>query len=179
MTRAVLLLTAAMAAASLATAAQQNQAGSNPGLQNNSDNSAQRTVTIAGCLNSSGPGIYTLSNSQGATFTLAGNTDTLQGHVGQEVEVTGQQGFSSNASVGTSKPSSTIDVTKTRFIADHCNSGGAGTGKDSSGHEPHLKNVAQTGGDLSNGQLPQTSTILPLLGLIGLGSLVAGFFARR
>jgi hypothetical protein len=31
----------------------------------------------------------------------------------------------------------------------------------------------------SNGQLPQTSTILPLLGLIGLGSLVAGLFARR
>jgi Flp pilus assembly protein TadG len=30
-----------------------------------------------------------------------------------------------------------------------------------------------------NGQLPQTSTILPLLGLIGLGSLVAGFFARH
>lgn len=27
--------------------------------------------------------------------------------------------------------------------------------------------------------LPQTSTILPLLGLIGLGSLVAGLFARR
>lgn len=31
----------------------------------------------------------------------------------------------------------------------------------------------------NNAQLPQTSTILPLLGLIGLGSLVAGFFARR
>jgi hypothetical protein len=28
-------------------------------------------------------------------------------------------------------------------------------------------------------QLPQTSTFLPLLGLIGLGSLVAGLFARR
>ena len=28
-------------------------------------------------------------------------------------------------------------------------------------------------------QLPQTSTILPLLGLIGLGSLVAGLFARK
>ena len=27
--------------------------------------------------------------------------------------------------------------------------------------------------------LPQTSTILPLLGLLGLGSLVAGLFARR
>jgi len=28
-------------------------------------------------------------------------------------------------------------------------------------------------------ELPQTSTILPLLGLLGLGSLVAGLFARR
>jgi hypothetical protein len=34
-------------------------------------------------------------------------------------------------------------------------------------------------GRTENGQLPQTSTMLPLLGLIGLGSLVAGFFARR
>ena len=34
-------------------------------------------------------------------------------------------------------------------------------------------------GRAENGQLPQTSTMLPLLGLIGLGSLVAGFFARR
>lgn len=33
--------------------------------------------------------------------------------------------------------------------------------------------------ETNNGQLPQTSTILPLLGLIGLGSLVAGFFARH
>jgi hypothetical protein len=31
----------------------------------------------------------------------------------------------------------------------------------------------------STQQLPQTSTFLPLLGLIGLGSLVAGLFARR
>jgi hypothetical protein len=35
----------------------------------------------------------------------------------------------------------------------------------------------ETAGDPA--QLPQTSTILPLLGLIGLGSLIAGFFARR
>jgi hypothetical protein len=45
-------------------------------------------------------------------------------------------------------------------------------------------NVKQTHGQETaasnlDGQLPQTSTILPLLGLIGLGSLVAGFFARR
>lgn len=33
--------------------------------------------------------------------------------------------------------------------------------------------------DTSRAELPQTSTILPLLGLLGLGSLVAGLFARR
>jgi len=32
---------------------------------------------------------------------------------------------------------------------------------------------------ISSAELPQTSTILPLLGLLGLGSLVAGLFARR
>lgn len=31
----------------------------------------------------------------------------------------------------------------------------------------------------TSAELPQTSTILPLLGLLGLGSLVAGLFARR
>jgi hypothetical protein len=39
------------------------------------------------------------------------------------------------------------------------------------GQEPHTAN--------SRAELPQTSTILPLLGLLGLGSLVAGLFARR
>lgn len=47
--------------------------------------------------------------------------------------------------------------------------------------DPRPQNTTQ--GNLAatanNGQLPQTSTILPLLGLIGLGSLVAGFFSRR
>lgn len=47
--------------------------------------------------------------------------------------------------------------------------------------DQRVQDTAQGDGsaDLNNSQLPQTSTILPLLGLIGLGSLVAGFFARR
>jgi hypothetical protein len=51
----------------------------------------------------------------------------------------------------------------------------AGTdgGFESSG--PASKNVNEN----TNAQRPQSSTILPLLGLIGLGSLVAGLFARR
>jgi LPXTG-motif cell wall-anchored protein len=33
--------------------------------------------------------------------------------------------------------------------------------------------------DQGAGQLPQTASPLPLLGLLGLGSLAVGFFARR
>ena len=50
---------------------------------------------------------------------------------------------------------------------------------------PASKGIQKTahGEDPSSGnssaELPQTSTILPLLGLLGLGSLVAGLFARR
>ena len=46
--------------------------------------------------------------------------------------------------------------------------------KRSEAVEERSENVAQ-----ESVPLPQTSTILPLLGLIGLGSLVAGLFARR
>lgn len=41
---------------------------------------------------------------------------------------------------------------------------------------PPDKGDSRTAG---SAELPQTSTILPLLGLLGLGSLVAGLFARR
>ena len=50
---------------------------------------------------------------------------------------------------------------------------------------PASKGIQKTGQGQDPGtgngsaELPQTSTILPLLGLLGLGSLVAGLFARR
>ena len=198
MTRRSVFLAAIMVVASLGAIAQSNNSASTP--QDNTDNSAQRTVTITGCLNSSGVGVYTLSDAQGKTYTLAGNTDTLQGHTGQEVEVTGQQAFGATTSSNTSAPANTslptVDVAKTRVLADHCQatSGSQPGPTGSSASTDHnfsqtsatatsnakLQNVAQTEGPAApNGQLPQTSTILPLLGLIGLGSLVAGFFARR
>jgi hypothetical protein len=46
-----------------------------------------------------------------------------------------------------------------------------GIQKTAQGEDPRTGN--------SSAELPQTSTILPLLGLLGLGSLVAGLFARR
>lgn len=198
MTRRSVFLAAVVVVASLGAVAQNNNQASTP--QNNNDNSAQRTVTITGCLNSSGTGIYTLSDAQGKTYTLTGNTDTLQGHTSQQIEVTGQQAFgstsSSTGSVSTNTSLPTVNVANTRVVADHCqaDSGTQPGPKGPSASTAHdfsqspttatgnakLQNVAQTEGPAApNGQLPQTSTILPLLGLIGLGSLVAGFFARR
>jgi len=58
----------------------------------------------------------------------------------------------------------TRDATKSTAARDSSDPKGAGS---------------EVNADTNNGQLPQTSTILPLLGLIGLGSLVAGFFARH
>jgi hypothetical protein len=199
MTRRSVFLAAVLAVASLGAMAQNHNQASTPQGNDNSDNSAQRTVTVTGCLSSSGAGVYTLSDAQGITYTLAGNTDTLQGHANQEIEVTGQQAFGSSSSSGAASApganSRTINVTTTRFLADHCQAGGSQGPSQSSPSaardsvpaaatntgNARLQNVAQSGDpqNVPNGQLPQTSTILPLLGLIGLGSLVAGFFARR
>ncbi|HKW19120.1 MAG TPA: DUF5818 domain-containing protein [Terriglobales bacterium] len=196
MTRGSVFLAAVMAVASLGAMAQNNQA---QGTQNEGKSNAQGAVTISGCL-SSGSGVYTLSDAKGATYTLAGDTNSLQGHVGQEVEVTGQQALesptSSNTTTQAGTAPATLNVTNTRFVADHCSGAGISqpgpTGGLSAAHDSveqtatnntnaQLKGVAQSEAvpAVNNGQLPQTSTILPLLGLIGLGSLVAGFFARR
>ena len=68
------------------------------------------------------------------------------------------------------------------------NSGTAPQGSATSGPNHGIQSSAQTTStqvDKNNprtansAELPQTSTILPLLGLLGLGSLVAGLFARR
>jgi hypothetical protein len=100
----------------------------------------------------------------------------------------------------------TIRVTDAKVVAEHCQpvggsepSSGVNEGPSASAGRPTAVNdsveaaatansndsVEQTASDedtrsaRANAQLPQTSTLLPLLGLIGLGSLVAGFFARR
>jgi hypothetical protein len=178
MTRAVVFLAVAMVAASLGVVAQDISGGApnqNPNsAQNNGDSSARRTVTVTGCLSSSASGAYSLADEHGTIYALSGSTSSLSSHVAQQVEVAGQQAPASNASSGTSGVS-TIQITTSRVVGDHCNSN-VSTSRGSSD-----SNMAQGAIDLTenNGQLPQTSTVLPLLGLIGLGSLVAGFFARH
>ncbi len=173
MTRAVVFLAAAMVAASLGLAAQDTSGAISNSNQERNDN-APRTITVTGCLSTSASGVYSLADGHGTTYALSGNADNLSSYTSQQIEVTGKQQFSSNASGGTSAASS-IQISSTKVIAEHC---GAGSGTQSN-HESDPSTVASVDDVVKNGQLPQTSTSLPLLGLIGLGSLVAGFFARH
>ncbi|MGH9514686.1 MAG: hypothetical protein ACRD3P_03295 [Terriglobales bacterium] len=173
MTRAVVFLASAMVAASLGLVAQDNSGAiSNSNQERNAN--APRNVTVTGCLNTLTSGQYSLADEHGTIYALSGNTDNLRDHTSQEIEVKGNQQPSSNGSSGAS-PASTIQVTSTKVVADRC-----GTGSNSqSNREADPAAIASVDDAMNNRQLPQTSTILPLLGLIGLGSLVAGFFARH
>lgn len=174
MTRAVVFLAAAMVAASLGLVAQDTSGAiSNPNQEHNGNN-PQRNIAVTGCLNTSASGEYSLSGDNGTTYALSGNADNFRSHVSQKIEVTGQQQFANGASTGASARSP-IEVVSTKVIADHC---GAGSSPQSNS-ESDPSAIASVDDAVNNGQLPQASTILPLLGLIGLGSLVAGFFARH
>jgi hypothetical protein len=167
MTRAVVFLAAAMVAASLGLVAQDTSgATSNPNQERKNNNN----IAITGCLNTSASGGFSLSDEHGNTYVLSGNADNLLGHTSQQVEITGQRQIATGAS-----STSTIQVTNTKVIADHCGT----ISSPQSNRESDPSAVASVDDAVNNGQLPQTSTILPLLGLIGLGSLVAGFFARH
>ncbi|HXF12678.1 MAG TPA: hypothetical protein VN517_05960 [Terriglobales bacterium] len=169
MTRAAVFLSAVIVAASLGLAAQDTSGA----ISNNQERgNAPRTITVTGCLNASASGGYSLADGHGTTYALSGNADDLRSHTSQQIEVTGKQPLSSNASSSASGEL-TIQVTSTKVIAARC---GAGSSSQS---ESDPSTIASVDDAVKNRQLPQTSTILPLLGLIGLGSLVAGFFARH
>ena len=83
-----------------------------------------------------------------------------------------------DASVETSMPAQNA----TQPAAQTANPGHASQEMTTAPASKGIQKTAQ-GEDPGTGKrsakLPQTSTILPLLGLLGLGSLVAGLFARR
>jgi hypothetical protein len=160
-----------MVAASLGLVAQDTSV-KNPNQERTG--SPPRNVTVTGCLNRLASGEYSLADEHGTIYALSGNADDLGNHTSQEIEVKGKQQLSSNGS-SSATAASIIQVTNTKVISDRC---GSGSGSQSNA-ESDPSAIASVDDAMNNRQLPQTSTILPLLGLIGLGSLVAGFFARH
>jgi len=131
MTKPVVFLTVALAAASLGLFAQETSP--------NTSNTSSASPTQASTQNASTPGQQNTRSSPGTTVPGGGET-TAQTPV-------------------TTQPARAAKPPRDRAVE-----GQGSTSNDEAA---------------ANGQLPQTSTILPLLGLIGLGSLVAGLFARR
>jgi hypothetical protein len=185
----IVILAAALAAAQDTSTSATSSTSSQTTTSSSQESSAKaQNTTVQGCLSSSsmGDNAYTLTQDQtGTVYTLTGNTDSLKSHVGHEVAITGQvvsssssataSGASSSdtgagnqpgASATTNTGSRSLLVNSVLMISDHCASNGT---------------PGPTGGANSGtaDRLPQPSTILPLLGIIGLGSLIAGLFVRR
>ena len=93
------------------------------------------------------------------------------GGVAQESSTASKQGSSPTLQSSTDNRVPSEATSDTRTAAANPAGTAKGVEDPAPGEDPAIPK--------NNAQLPQTSTILPLLGLIGLGSLVAGLFARR
>ena len=184
MSRAKATMLVALLAATFGFA-QNNPGNGTPGQSKASradqNSVANQPVNVEGCLSSSamGDNAFTLTQDQtGKVYRLTGDVSQLTSHVGHEVVLSGVRSgeqTNSNSAAGSGLQSSTLQVSGIRMVSDHCASSparddqGAGRAATSDpAHKPQTDN-----------NLPQTATILPLLGLVGLSSLVTGFIFRN
>jgi hypothetical protein len=77
--------------------------------------------TVKGCLSNSG-GNYMLTDKNGKTFQLTGDTSKLSDHVGHEIKVTGTAGSASASSDNgaMSQASPTLEISTFKHIAKTC-----------------------------------------------------------
>jgi len=86
-------------------------------------------TTVEGCLSGSN-GNFTLSDKNGMTYQLTGDTAKLSEHVGHEVKITGMS--SSGGSAGSNSDSAgagagsgqTLQVSSVKHVSKTCKSGG-------------------------------------------------------
>ena len=96
------------------------------------DHSKSGHTTVEGCLSGSN-GNFTLTDKQGNSYQLTGDTAKLSEHVGHEIKVTGSADASSTgagtATSGSSGAgaSQTLQVMSVKHISKTCQSGGSGT----------------------------------------------------
>src|SRR5215469_9561799 len=75
--------------------------------------------TVEGCLSSSA-GKYTLTDEQGKTFELTGDTSKLAEHVGHEVKITGSSGSAAAGGSAASSGSQSLEVSSVKHVAKTC-----------------------------------------------------------
>jgi hypothetical protein len=81
-------------------------------------------TTVEGCLQSSA-GNYTLTDKNGMTYQLSGDTSKLSDHVGHEVQITGTSSAasaSSNSAAASGGTQQSLDVKSMKHISKTCKS---------------------------------------------------------
>jgi hypothetical protein len=123
-----LLLLVSVLLLGVSWAAAQNSAS--PGQTSHSRASAG-SQTVEGCLSGSN-GKYTLTDQQGKTYDLTGDTSKLADHVGHEVKITGTSGSGSASGAGSAMGESsgssgqTLEVSSVKHVSKTCKSAGGG-----------------------------------------------------
>ena len=125
----VLLLSGAwVAAQSTSSSSGSSQTGSSTASQSGSDaGQASGSQSVEGCLSGS-DGKYTLTDKQGTTYQLSGDTSKLAEHVGHEVRITGTSSSAGGSATSTAGAggSQSLDVKSVKHISKTCQSGGMG-----------------------------------------------------
>ena len=127
--RHILFLSVLLLGATWAMAQNQSQTApehTSPSQEKAAPTSSGGHTSVEGCLSSSG-GNYMLTDKNGTSYRLSGDTAKLSEHVGHEIKVTGSLGSSTTAA-GTTGTSSekTLEVSSFKHIAKTCQSGGGG-----------------------------------------------------
>lgn len=125
----VLLLGACWAVAQ-DTTSQTNASETSTSSGQTSSATASGATTVQGCLSGSS-GNFTLTDKNGNTYQLTGDTAKLSEHVGHEVKVTGttssasaSAGGTATGTAGANGNSQTLEVSSMKHISKTCQSGG-------------------------------------------------------
>jgi hypothetical protein len=89
-----------------------------------SDSTGTGTHTVEGCLSGTN-GKYTLTDDQGKSYDLSGDTSKLANHIGHEVKITGtvDSSASSTSSMGSGQ---TLQVASMKHVSKTCKNAGGG-----------------------------------------------------
>jgi Protein of unknown function (DUF5818) len=120
----VLLLGVSWAVAQNSPASSSSQSSTSSASQSTS---AGSQTTVEGCLSSSA-GKYTLTDEQGKTYELTGDTSKLAEHVGHEVKITGSSGSSAAGGSAASSGSQSLEVSSVKHVSKTCKNAGGSAG---------------------------------------------------
>jgi uncharacterized protein DUF5818 len=81
--------------------------------------------TVEGCLSGSN-GKYTLTDDQGKSYDLSGDTSKLANHIGHEVKITGTVDSSAASNTSTGSSGQTLQVTSMKHVSKTCKNAGGG-----------------------------------------------------